>query len=36
MGCNPTEYYADNPKAFDIKTSNLLRGLMSREAGGCL
>ena len=35
-GYNPTEYYADNPKAFDIKTSNLLRGRMQREAGCCL
>ena len=38
-GYNPTEYYADNPKEFDIKTSNLLCGLMMRngeQAGGAL
>lgn len=26
-GDNPTEYCADNPKEFDIRTSNLPRGL---------
>ena len=34
-GYNPTEYYASNPNGFDLKTSNLLRGLMLREAGCC-
>lgn len=38
-GYNPTEYYAENPDEFDIRTSNLLRGLMLRNgerAGGAL
>lgn len=38
-GSNPTEYYASNPNGFDLKTSNLLRGLMLRNGenvGGAL
>lgn len=38
-GSNPTEYYASNPQGFDLKTSNLLRGLMLRNGenvGGAL
>lgn len=38
-GYNPTEYYASNPQGFDLKTSNLLRGLMLRNGenvGGAL
>lgn len=36
---NPTEYYAENRDTFDLKTSNLLRGLMLRNGenvGGAL
>ena len=35
----PTEYYESNPRGFDVKTNNLLRGLMLRngeDVGGAL